>query len=137
MFRSIGSGKRPLMRIQPHEVITAPHHLVRRFSADRCGGDLRRHTDHHRADLPDRRYNSPFGITVTLATPPPTQFQLPVQITGAASLQTWQFDLVYDSTVVKAVDPLTGLVDDANSAWGSGLAFCLTCLDYPADARDR
>src|SRR5262245_1327962 len=47
-----------------------------------------------------------FGITVVLATP--GQFLLPILISGAANLQTWQFDLSYDETVVKAVDPLDG-----------------------------
>jgi hypothetical protein len=43
-----------------------------------------------------------FGITVTLG---PDQFLLPVGITGAASLQSWQFDLVFDNTVVQEVAP--------------------------------
>ena len=46
-----------------------------------------------------------FGITVSLA---PDQFLLPVEITGAAGLQSWQFDLVFDNTVVQEVDPLDG-----------------------------
>lgn len=44
-------------------------------------------------------------ITVTLG---PGQFLLPVGITGAANLQSWQFDLVFDNTVVQEVDPLDG-----------------------------
>lgn len=49
----------------------------------------------------------PFGITVSLG---PDQFLLPVEITGAANLQTWQFDLTFDSNVVQEVDPGDGTV---------------------------
>lgn len=43
-----------------------------------------------------------FGITVNLG---PDQFLLPVGITGAVNLQTFQFDLTFDNTVVQQVDP--------------------------------
>jgi hypothetical protein len=46
-----------------------------------------------------------FGIQVTLG---PGQFLLPVEITGASNLQSWQFDLLFDNTVVQEVDPLDG-----------------------------
>jgi len=46
-----------------------------------------------------------FGITVTLG---PDEFLLPVGITGAINLQNWQFDLLFDNTVVEEVDPLDG-----------------------------
>jgi hypothetical protein len=39
---------------------------------------------------------------------PAGTFLVPVQISGAGNLQTWQFDLLYDSTVVAVVDPLDG-----------------------------
>lgn len=48
-----------------------------------------------------------FGIMV----PPlvsPDDFLLPVDISGAADLQSWQFTLLFDSTVVQEVDPLDG-----------------------------
>ena len=45
-----------------------------------------------------------FGITIP--TPLPTgEFLLPVDISGAVNLQTWQFDLLFDNTVVQEVDP--------------------------------
>jgi hypothetical protein len=46
-----------------------------------------------------------FGITVTLGV---GQFLLPVEITGATNLQNWQFDLLFDNTVVEEVDPGDG-----------------------------
>jgi len=47
-----------------------------------------------------------FGITV----PPlgPGEFLLPVDIAGAANLQSWQFTLGFDNTVVNEVDPGDG-----------------------------
>jgi hypothetical protein len=45
------------------------------------------------------------GVTVTLGT---NQFLLPVEISGAADLQDWQFDLTFDNTVVRVVDPSDG-----------------------------
>ena len=44
-------------------------------------------------------------ITVTLA---PNQFLLPVEITGALNLPNWQFDLIFNNTVVREADPLDG-----------------------------
>jgi hypothetical protein len=46
-----------------------------------------------------------FGITVTLG---PDQFLLPVQVAGAVNLQSWQFDVTFDNTVVEEVDPFDG-----------------------------
>jgi len=46
-----------------------------------------------------------FGITVSLG---PDQFLLPVEISGAAGLQSWQFDLLFDNSVVEEVDPFDG-----------------------------
>ena len=46
-----------------------------------------------------------FGITVALGA---DQFLLPVDISGAAGLQSWQFDLSFDNTVVQEVDPFDG-----------------------------
>jgi hypothetical protein len=46
-----------------------------------------------------------FGITVALG---PDQFLLPVEITGATHLQSWQFDVTFDNTVVEEVDPFDG-----------------------------
>jgi len=39
---------------------------------------------------------------------PAGTFLVPVQISGAAGLQNWQFDLLFDNTVVQEVDPLDG-----------------------------
>ena len=39
---------------------------------------------------------------------PAETFLVPVQISGAVNLQTWQFDLLYDSSVVTVVDPFDG-----------------------------
>jgi hypothetical protein len=45
-----------------------------------------------------------FGITVpSLGT---NEFLLPVEISGATNLQSWQFTLAFDNTVVQEVDPL-------------------------------
>lgn len=41
-------------------------------------------------------------------TIPAGTFLVPVQIAGASNLQSWQFDLVFDNTVVEEVDPLDG-----------------------------
>ena len=46
-----------------------------------------------------------FGIIVMLGL---DQFLLPVDISGAAGLQSWQFDLSFDNTVVQEVDPFDG-----------------------------
>jgi hypothetical protein len=43
-----------------------------------------------------------------LPLPPPEEFYVPVEITGAVSLQNWQFSLKFDNTVVQEVDPLDG-----------------------------
>src|SRR5262249_26042732 len=40
-----------------------------------------------------------------LPAPPPGTFLVPVDIAGAAGLQNWQFDLLFDNTVVEEVDP--------------------------------
>jgi hypothetical protein len=45
------------------------------------------------------------GITVNLGA---SQFLLPVEIAGAANLQDWRFDLTFDNSVVRVVDPLDG-----------------------------
>ena len=39
---------------------------------------------------------------------PPDTFLLPVQILGASSLQSWQFDLLFDKTVVEVIDQFDG-----------------------------
>jgi len=45
-----------------------------------------------------------FGITIP--TPlPPGEFLLPIDISGAANLQFWQFTLLFDNNVVQEVDP--------------------------------
>jgi hypothetical protein len=43
-----------------------------------------------------------------LPTPPTGAFYVPVEISGAAGLQSWQFSLNFDSTVVEVVDPGDG-----------------------------
>jgi hypothetical protein len=43
-----------------------------------------------------------------LPTPPSGTFYVPVEISGAVSLQNWQFSLTFDNTVVQEVDPLDG-----------------------------
>ena len=42
--------------------------------------------------------------------PPPGTFYVPVGISGAVNLQNWQFDLLFDNTVVEEVDPFDGSV---------------------------
>lgn len=54
--------------------------------------------------LTDGTYQ-PFAVSVTLAA---DQFLLPIEVTGAAALAFWQFDLSFDNTVVGVVDPLDG-----------------------------
>jgi len=45
-----------------------------------------------------------FGIAIP--TPlPPGEFLLPIDISGAVNLQSWQFTLLFDNTVVQEVDP--------------------------------
>jgi len=45
-----------------------------------------------------------FGITIP--TPlSPGEFLLPIDISSAVNVQTWQFDLLFDNTVVEEVDP--------------------------------
>jgi hypothetical protein len=39
---------------------------------------------------------------------PAGTFYVPVQISGAANLQSWQFDLLFDNSVVEEVDPFDG-----------------------------
>ena len=49
--------------------------------------------------------------TVTSLPPiaiPPDTFLLPVQISGASNLQMWQFDLIFDNTVVEVIDQFDG-----------------------------
>lgn len=53
------------------------------------------------------------GTFPDLAPAPPISiptgtFLVPVQIAGASNLQNWQFDLLFDNTVVEEVDPLDG-----------------------------
>ena len=43
-----------------------------------------------------------------LPPPPAGTFLVPVEISGAANLQNWQFDLLFDNTVVEEVDPGDG-----------------------------
>ena len=45
-----------------------------------------------------------FGITIP--TPlPPGEFLLPIDISGAVNLQSWQYTLLFDNTVVQEDDP--------------------------------
>ena len=39
---------------------------------------------------------------------PADTFLVPVEISNASNLQTWQFDLLFDNTVVEVVDPFDG-----------------------------
>jgi hypothetical protein len=41
-------------------------------------------------------------------TIPVDTFLVPVEISGASNLQLWQFDLLFDNSVVEIVDPLDG-----------------------------
>lgn len=43
-----------------------------------------------------------------LPPPPAGTFLVPVDISGASGLQNWQFDLLFDNTVVEEVDPGDG-----------------------------
>jgi hypothetical protein len=65
-----------------------------------------------------------FGITVTLG---PDQFLLPVEITGAAKLQTFQFDVTFDNTVVQEVDPFDGASGIYGAEFTSHLAMRIRC----------
>lgn len=47
-------------------------------------------------------------LPTTVPSLPAGAFLVPVQATGAASLQTWQFDLEFNAGVVQAVDPFDG-----------------------------
>jgi hypothetical protein len=50
---------------------------------------------------------TPFETPVPSNIPAPLPvgaFLVPVEITGAAGLQSWQFDLVFDNTVVEVID---------------------------------
>jgi hypothetical protein len=67
----------------------------------------------------------PPGITVTLGL---DQFLLPVEITGATKLQTWQFDVTFDSTVVQEVDPLDGTSGIYGAEFTSGDANSLSFI---------
>lgn len=66
-----------------------------------------------------------FGITVTLGA---DQFLLPVEITGAAKLQNWQFDVTFDNTVVQEVDPLDGTSGIYGAEFTSGDANSLSFI---------
>ncbi len=61
------------------------------------------------ADVPAYLTNGAylFGITVPPLVPP-DDFLLPVDISGAVNLQSWQFTLLFDNTVVQEVDPGDG-----------------------------
>jgi hypothetical protein len=52
----------------------------------------------------------PFPATPPSYIPPlpPGTFLVPVEISDAANLQLWQFDLLFDNTVVQEVDPFDG-----------------------------
>src|SRR5215470_15048363 len=43
-----------------------------------------------------------------LPAPPGAAFYVPVQISGVAGLQNWQFTLNFDNSVVEVVDPFDG-----------------------------
>lgn len=66
-----------------------------------------------------------FGITVTLGA---DQFLLPVEITGAAKLQNWQFDVTFDNTVVQEVDPFDGTAGIYGAEFTSGDANSLSFI---------
>ena len=55
-----------------------------------------------------------WGITLSLG---PGEFLLPVQISGALDLQSWQWDLHFDPTVVAEIDP-----GDGGDPWVRGEA---------------
>ena len=48
-------------------------------------------------------YASTISVGSYTPIPPPDTFLVPVEITGALNLQTWQFDLIFDGSVVEAV----------------------------------
>jgi hypothetical protein len=50
----------------------------------------------------------PYPFPTSVSPLSPGEFLLPVDISGAANLQTWQFDLMFNSTVVSVVDPGDG-----------------------------
>lgn len=67
----------------------------------------------------------PTYITLTLAA---NQFLLPVEITDAAGLQTWQFDVTFDKTVVQEVDPGDGTSGIYGAEFASGDADSLSSI---------
>jgi hypothetical protein len=66
-----------------------------------------------------------FGITVSLGA---DQFLLPVEITGATGLQSWQFDLSFNNTVVEEVDPGDGSSGIYGARFTSGDADSLSFI---------
>jgi hypothetical protein len=74
-----------------------------------------------------------FNITVNLGV---DQFLLPVEIAGAAGLQTWQFDLSFDNTVVEEVDPLDGTsgIYGAQFTPGDANALSFILAGFPLNA---
>ncbi len=58
----------------------------------------------------------------------PDQFLLPVEITDAAKLQNWQFDVTFDSTVVQEVDSGDGTSGIYGAEFTSGDANSLSFI---------
>ena len=50
----------------------------------------------------------PATVPSYIPTPPTGAFLVPIEISGAVDLESWQFDLLFDNTVVEEVDPGDG-----------------------------
>src|SRR5687767_5062930 len=59
---------------------------------------------------------------------PADTFLVPVRITGAVGLQNWQFDLLFDNTVVEHVDPLDGSSGICGAEFTPGVANSLSFI---------
>ena len=74
-----------------------------------------------------------FGITVPDPLPA-GEFLEPVDVSGAVNLQSWQFDLLFDNTVVNEVDPLDGTSGIYGAEFTSGdlssLSFILSGFPF-------
>jgi hypothetical protein len=60
------------------------------------------------ADVPTYLTDGSYLFGITVPAFGPDDFLLPVEISGAANLQFWQFALTFDNTVVNEVDPFDG-----------------------------
>jgi hypothetical protein len=72
------------------------------------------------ADVPPYLTDGSYLFGITVPAFGPDDFLLPVEISGAANLQFWQFTLTFDNTVVSEVDPLDGSAGIYGAEFTSG-----------------